>query len=115
MQRAVHREAHQLLRDLARPGRPARPARRADPRSAPRLAVPVVDPARGSGGADVDVAQERAVGLRQGEREDVGQRVPTGDAAVQPAHGGGIEQRELDPRAARTLPGQDAPGRALKP
>jgi hypothetical protein len=34
---------------------------------------------------------------------------------VEPAHGGGVEQRELDPRAARTLPGQDAPGRALKP
>src|SRR2546430_2326523 len=90
---------------------PARPP----PPATPRPSSPVVPPALGGVGADIHVAQERAVGLRQRERDDVRQRAAPKYAAVEPPHGWRAEQRELDPRAAGALPRQDPPRGALKP
>src|SRR5213078_2637200 len=99
VQRSVHRQPHELL---------------LHPSLFPRPSSSVLHPALRGGGTDVHIPEERAVGLWQRERQYVGETAPAGGAAVEAAHGVGVEQRELHARApppppAGAFPGQDLP------
>src|SRR3989441_5973727 len=78
---------------------------------------PVLHPATSGGGANVHVPEEGTVGLWERERQYVGQTALAGGAAIEAAHGSGVEQRELHTRAPPrdAFPGQEPPDRALKP
>ena len=102
VQRAVHRQPHELF---------------LHPSLFPLPTSPVLHPATSGGGANVHVPEEGTVGLWERERQYVGQTAPTGGAAIEAAHGIGVEQRELHTRAPPrdAFPGQEPPDRALKP
>src|SRR2546422_855562 len=87
------------------------------PRRPPRRAPAVRPTAPRGGGANVPVPEEGTVGLWERERQYVGQTAPAGGAAIEAAHGLGVEQRELHTRAPPrdAFPGQEPPDRALKP
>src|SRR5207247_7202769 len=101
VQRAVHRQPHELF---------------LHPSLFPLPTSPVLHPATSGGGANVHVPEEGTVGLRERERQYVGQTAPAGGAAIEAAHGVGVEQRGLHTRASprHAFPGKEATDRALQ-
>ena len=105
VQRAVHDEANEL-RLQAVAGVFARPP--ATDRESFRVRPTTRDEGPGSCWADVDIAENRAVGLRQSEGDDVGQAATSGRSAIQASHGRWCEQGQLDARPAGPFPSQHA-------
>jgi len=113
MQRAVHGEAHELFsQTVRRSGPKGLPDGRGQAVAGVSAHPPVRLTAHYEGPcsswADVHVAEDRAVGLRQGEGDHVGQAAASRRPPVEASHRGGTEQGQLDARPARPFPPQHA-------
>lgn len=73
-----------------------------------RIGLSAHDECSGRCWADVHIAEDGAIGLREGEGEDVREATPPGNAPIQTPHRGGAEERELDTSVALSFPPHDA-------
>src|SRR5439155_15342865 len=89
VQGAVHGEANEL---------------RGDP--FPLHLSTAVHPAAPRPRTEIHVAQNRAVGLTQRERDHIGESATAGGPAVEASHRGAVEQGEVHSRAVGPLPGE---------